>query len=48
MTFLYDIVGIVFTLEGIIVQLVDKGVIGLAKDLLWYQVSYNRLYSRHT
>ena len=34
MTFLYDIVGIVFTLEGIRVQLVDEDVIGLANDLL--------------
>ena len=31
----YDIVGIVFTLEGIRVQLVDEDVIGLANDLLW-------------
>ena len=44
----YDIVGIVFTLEGIRVQLVDEDVIGLANDLLWYQVSNNPLYSRHT
>jgi hypothetical protein len=29
----YDIVGIVFTLEGIRVQLVDEDVIGLANDL---------------
>jgi hypothetical protein len=30
----YDIVGIVFTLEGIRVQLVDEDIIGLANDLL--------------
>jgi hypothetical protein len=39
----YDIEGIVFTREGIKVQLVDEDVIGLANDLLWYQVSYNPL-----
>jgi hypothetical protein len=44
----YDIKGIVFTREGIRVQLVDEYVIGLATDLLWYQVSYNPLYSRNT
>ena len=31
----YDIVGIVFTLEGIRVQLVDEDISGLASDLLW-------------
>ncbi len=31
----YDIVGIVFTLEGIRVQLVDEDISGLANDLLW-------------
>jgi hypothetical protein len=44
----YDIEGIVFTREGIRVQLVDDGVIGLATELLWYQVPYNPIYSRHT
>jgi hypothetical protein len=44
----YDIEGIVFTREGIRVRLVDEDVIGLANDLLWYQVSYNPFYSRHT
>jgi hypothetical protein len=33
MTF-YDILGIVFTREGIRVQLVDEDVIGLANELL--------------
>jgi hypothetical protein len=31
----YDIVGIVFRLEGIRVQLVDEDISGLAYDLLW-------------
>ena len=31
----YDIVGIVFTLEGIRVQLVDEDISGLANDLMW-------------
>jgi hypothetical protein len=44
----YDIEGIVFTREGIRVQLVDEDIIRLANDLLWYQVSNNPLYSRHT
>jgi hypothetical protein len=44
----YDIDCIVFTCVSIRVQLVDEGIIGLANDLLWYQVSYNPLYSRHT
>jgi hypothetical protein len=30
----YDIVGIVFTLEGIRVQLVDEDIVGVANDLL--------------
>jgi hypothetical protein len=40
----YDIEGIVFRRVGIREQLVDEDVIGLANDLLWYQVSYNPLY----
>jgi hypothetical protein len=44
----YDIEGIVFTRMGFRVQLVDEDIIGLANDLLRYQVSYNPLYSRHT
>jgi hypothetical protein len=40
----YDIEGIVFRWVGIREQLVDEDVIGLANDLLWYQVSYNPLY----
>jgi hypothetical protein len=43
----YDIVGIVFTLEGIRVQLMDEDVIGLANDLLWYLGSNNPVYSWH-
>jgi hypothetical protein len=30
-----------FTREGIRVELVDENVIGLANDLMWYQVSHN-------
>jgi hypothetical protein len=44
----YDIECIVFTWVGIRVQLVDEHIIGLANDLLWYQVSNNTLYSRYT
>jgi hypothetical protein len=44
----YDIKCIVFTWVGIRVQLVDEDVLGLANDLLWYQISYNTPYSRHT
>jgi hypothetical protein len=40
-----DVKGIVFAREGIRVQLVDEDVIGLANDLLWFEVSYNPLYS---
>ena len=43
-----DVKGIVIAREGIRVQLVDEDDIGLANDILWYQVSYNPLYSRHT
>jgi hypothetical protein len=39
-----DIEGIVFRWVGIREQLVDEDIIGLANDLLWYQVSYNPLY----
>jgi hypothetical protein len=34
--------------DSIRVQLVDEDIIGLANDLLWYQDSYNPLYSRDT
>ena len=44
----YDIEGTVFAREGIRVQLEVEDVIGLANNFLWYQVSYNPLYSRHT
>jgi hypothetical protein len=44
----YDIEGIVFTRVSFRVQPVDEDIIGLANDFLWYQVSYNPLYSRRT
>jgi hypothetical protein len=44
----YDIECFVFTWVDIRVELVDEDVIGLANDILWYQVPYNPLDSRHT
>jgi hypothetical protein len=44
----FDVEGILFAREGIRVQLVDENFIGLANDLLWYQVSHNPLYIGHT
>jgi hypothetical protein len=40
----FDVEGVVFAREGIRVQLVVENLIGLANDLLWYQVSRNPLY----
>jgi hypothetical protein len=42
--YLFDVKGILFAWEGIKVQLGDENVIGLANDLLWYQVCHNPLY----